>query len=508
MTRRFCKSILAALTIIVVVASALCAAERDTALLTILQVNDFHGRVKPFIDTRPDPQQRIGGAAYLATMIKEARAKNPRGTLLLAAGDMFQGSPVSNLFHGMPVIEIMNLLKFDAMALGNHEFDWGIGTLTHLRKRARFPFLAANIVDRRGKRLNGIKPYVTLQREDVKIAVIGVTTPETIYITKPDNVKGMTFLSPETVLPSLIKEVKRQGASVIVLLSHLGLDADKRVAGAVPGIDVIVGGHSHTEIPKPLRLRTGTVITQAGAYGAYLGVLELIVDKSTGRSRGYTKASGLRLVSAGPQDSADNSVARVVKAYDDRIKGKFAAMVGETSVDLTVQSNGESNLGNLIADAMRAAMHGQIAFQNSGGIRARIPAGKITMEELYTVLPFDNMLVSMELTGKQVNEALEQGGTMEFGILQASGVDVTYDLKKAVGQRVVKARIAGETIDPDKKYTVITNDFLAAGGDNITALKEGKNVRYGDPLRETFAQYLKEHSPVAAKIEGRIIFEQ
>ena len=139
------------------------AGEHATTLLTILHVNDYHGRVKPFIDKTINPQEQVGGAAYLAAMIKNARAKNPGGTLLLAAGDMFQGSPVSNLFHGAPVMAVMNELKFDAMTLGNHEFDWGIAPLTRLRKEARFPFLAANIVDSKGNLLSGMRPYTIVQ---------------------------------------------------------------------------------------------------------------------------------------------------------------------------------------------------------------------------------------------------------------------------------------------------------------------------------------------------------
>ena len=489
-------------------ASGLSAGEPVTTLLTILHVNDYHGRVKPFLDKTIDRREQVGGAAYLAAMIKQARAKNPTGTLLLAAGDMFQGSPVANLFHGTPVMEIMNELRFDAIALGNHEFDWGMGALTRLRREARFPFLAANIVDSQGNLLPGISPYKIFQRGHAKVAVIGLTTPETEYTTKPDNVKGFSFLSPEAVLPRLIQEVRRQGASIVILLSHLGLDADKRVAAAVPGIDVIVGGHSHTEISKPLRMASGTVIVQAGAYGLYLGVLELVVDKVTGRATGYTESSGLRLVSAGPQDRSDRKAALIVKKYNDRVKQKFAAVVGETSVDLTPGRGGESNLGDLTADVMRGATGCQVAFENSGGIRANIPAGKITMEELYTAFPFDNVLVSMALTGEQMRQVLEQSGTMEFGGLQVSGIRVTYDLKKPAGERVVNAEVGGEPLDPGKTYTLVTNDFLAAGGDKVTALKEGKNITYGDPLRDALAEYLKKHSPVSPKVEGRITFVQ
>ncbi len=491
--------------IALIFAISLHAADSGTSLLTILYVNDYHGRINSSIEKAIDPLQPVGGAAYLAAMIQEARAKNPRATLLLAAGDMFQGSAVSNLAHGAPVIEIMNELKFDAMVLGNHEFDWGMGVLEQTRREAHVPFLSANIVDSKGHLLPEIKAYTIIQREHAKVAVIGVTTPDTEYTTKPDNVKGLSFLSPETILPGLIRKVKQQGATIVILLSHLGLDADRRVASAVPGIDVIVGGHSHTVIPKPLK-QDNTVILQAGAYGLYLGVLELVVDEATGRAIGYTDASGLRIVSAGPQDKTDGKAALIVKKYNDKVKQKFSAVVGETSVDLAPGRVRESNLGDLTADAMRAATGCQIGFENSGGIRAAIRVGKITMEELYTAFPFDNLLVSMVLSGKQVREALEQGGTMAFGGLQVSGITVTYDLNKPVGERVMRAEVNGEPLDEGKSYTVVTNDFLAAGGDKVSAFRDGTNITYGDTLLDALVTYLKKHSPVSPKVEGRIRF--
>jgi 5'-nucleotidase/UDP-sugar diphosphatase len=514
MVERLHKSIFLFLVIALVFCSGLLAGEADSRL-TILHVNDYHGRMLPSIDKQIDPKKEVGGAAYLAAMIKEERAKNPGGTLLLAAGDMFQGSPESNLSHGAPVIEIMNELKFDAMALGNHEFDWGMAALTRLRKTAQFPFLAANIVDSRGNLLPGIRPYRILQRRHAKVAVIGLTTPETAYTTKPDNVRQLTFLSAATVLPRLIQQVREQGASTVIVLSHMGLDADKDLASSVPGIDVIVGGHSHTEVTKPLKMENGTVIVQAGAYGVYLGVLELNLDPNTGRPTGHTDKSGLKLISAGPQDRFDRKTALIVKKYEDRIKPKLAVVVGETSVDLMTRRDKESNLGNLIADSMRestrkqaASQRKQIAFQNSGGIRTDIPSGKITMRQMYTVLPFDNKLVYMDLTGEQVREVLEQGGSGEFGLLQVSGITVTYDLKKPVGKRLVKADVEGEALDPRGLYTIVTNDFLAAGGDKVTALKEARVVEYGDTLRDALIHYLNKHSPVAPKIEGRILFVQ
>ena len=295
-----------------------------------------------------------------------------------------------------------------------------------------------------------MRPYRIVQRNGAKVAIIGVTTQETGYTTKPDNVKSLVFLNPESVLPRLITEVRGQGASVVIVLSHLGKDVDERLASAVPGIDVIVGGHTHTEISKPFKAGNGTVIVQAGAYGAYLGVLEMNIDPQTGRVTGFTDTSGLKLVSAGPQDKADRKTALMVKRYEERLKPVFAKVVGETSVDLVTHRDRESNLGSLITDAMREASGASIAVQNSGGIRAPIPAGPITMRHAYNTLPFDNWLITVDLTEAQLITMLEESESSEQGLLQVSGLTVSYDRKKPPRNRVVKVTVNGAPLDPAK----------------------------------------------------------
>ncbi len=234
-------------------------------------------------------------------MIAEERAKDPDGAVLLSAGDMFQGSPVSNQFRGQSVIAVMNYLKFDAMAIGNHEFDWGLDVLHQLAEAAAFPFLSANIQDKHGRALPLTKPMIILTRKNLKLAIIGVTTPDTAFTTKPDHVSGLTFREPAKILPQLIREARRSGADLIVLLSHLGLDADQQIAEQISGIDVIVGGHSHTAVTHPLRVNE-TIIVQAGAYGVYLGVLQLTVDLASHRIVDYSSDNELETVFVGPND--------------------------------------------------------------------------------------------------------------------------------------------------------------------------------------------------------------
>jgi len=490
---------------LLLLAAPVCCSELSTVQITILHINDLHGHLLPYDDKSISETRPVGGSARIARMIEDERSRNPDGSVLLAAGDMFQGTPISNVFRGQSVIAVMNYLKFDAMAIGNHEFDWGLDILEQLAAAAAFPFLSTNIQDRQGRALPLIKPYVTLTRGSLKLAVIGVTTPDTAFITKPDYVSGLTFRGPSQILPELIREVRANGADLVVVLSHLGLDADRETAENVSGIDVIVGGHSHTAVTHPLRVKE-TIIVQAGAYGAYLGVLQVKIDPSTHKIVDYTRENELKTVFADPGDPVDENVARIVNRFDDQIRTEFARVVGETTVDLARSNHEESNVGDLVCDALREASGADIAFENGGGMRADIPKGRITLEQVYTLLPFDNVLVIMDLTGEQIRQILEQNANSEHAILQISGMTVQYDLTRPVGSRITDVRVANEALEPRKSYRVAANDFLAAGGDQYATFKDGKNIVYGGSLRDIFAAYLTKYSPVHPKLEKRIVF--
>jgi 5'-nucleotidase/UDP-sugar diphosphatase len=510
--------------------------------LTILHMNDTHGRILPYVEKSVSQEVPVSGAAYYSKVIETERAGNPEGTLLLSAGDMFQGTPVSNLFRGKPMIEVMNALKFDAMAMGNHEFDWGPDALRELVSSAQFPFLCANITDENFSYFPGTRPYVLLTRKDVTIGIIGLTTPETRYTTKPSHVSNLIFLDPAEVASRMIEAVKQQGAQLVVVLSHLGLDGDIELAARAPGIDIIVGGHSHTAVTSPVKVGQ-TIIVQAGYYGIYVGALKVRVDpESSNKIVDYSQKEVLRTVFAGPKDPFDPEVLRMVRVYDDQVKTEFARVVGQTRVDLMREPYQESNIGNSISDALLESSGTQIAFQNSGGIRADLLKGPIPMEGVYTVLPFDNVLVAMDLTGRQILELLEKSARLEQRILQVSGMRVTYDMARPAGSRVARALVktgaspegmekqqpanpaqetggqAGaanpepdlplgyEPLQPEKTYRVVTNDFLAAGGDNFTTFKEGRNPAYGDTIRDAYLEYLKKYSPIEPRVEDRLIF--
>ncbi len=477
------------------------ASGKSIVSLKIIHLNDLHGHIQPTVNKSASPPS-TGGAAYFGAMILTEKSANPEGSILLASGDMFQGTPISNIFRGKPVTEIMNYLGFDATAPGNHEFDWGWPELQKIMAQSRFPYLAANLVNKNGSAAPGIKKFIYLERKGVKVAVIGIITPETAFSTNPNNVKAFRFQEPEKILPVLISRARKDGAKLIIVLSHCGLDRDRAIAERVPGIDVIVGGHSHTAVTPPFLVER-TIIVQAGSWGNYLGVLDLELDASSGRVLKYSH-DNLKNVISGPDSPSDKKIDAIVRQYGEKIKREFSRVVGETKTDLLRNPDSESNLGDLICDAMRREAAAQIAFYNSGGIRANIYKGKIRLEQAFETLPFDNLIVSMDLTGNQIREILEHSAAREFGIIQISGMKVKVNPGNPRGSRVVEALVNSRRLDSDRTYRVVTNEFLAAGGDRYVSFKQGKNIIYGDDVRDIFVRYLEKNSPVSPRVEGRI----
>ncbi len=477
------------------------ASENSRVTLKIIHINDLHGHLQP-----SKGKTMTGGAACFGAMLLRERSADREGSIVLAAGDMFQGTPISNVFRGKPVMEIMNYLGFEAMTLGNHEFDWGWPELMKIKAQAGFPYLAANLAHKDGSDVPGIRKLVYLEKKGIKIAVIGIITPETAFTTNPENVKGFRFQDPEKVLPALIDAARKGGAKLVIALSHCGFDRDRAIAQRVAGIDVIVGGHSHTAVTPPFTANK-TIIVQAGSWGNYLGVLDLEVDAASGRILKYSQ-DNLKQVIASAGAPFDENINATVRRYNEKIKKEFSRVVGETRTDLLRSAESESNLGDLICDAMRKEARAQVAFYNSGGIRADIYRGKVRLEQAFEALPFDNLVVAMDLNGAQIKAILEHSAAREFGILQVSGARVKINPANPKGNRVVEAFIDGRKLDPDRKYRIATNDFLAAGGDRYTSFKQGKNIVYGDDIRDVFVRYLEKNSPVSPRVEGRITVVQ
>lgn len=456
----------------------------DEVEISILSINDFHGALS---ENGKNP-----GMAKLAAFLREEMSKNPAGTILVSAGDMFQGTPESNMLYGQPVVEAMNELGFSAMAIGNHEFDWGIGVLQERIAQSKFPYLAANIIDKTtGNTVKFVKPYTIIEKNGVKIAVIGLATPETAFKTNPKYIKNYRFADPAETVTKLIPEVKQQRADIIVILSHLGSEVEPLtqevkgeaadLAHSATNMDAIISGHTHLKVDG---LVNSVPIVQAAYNGRAVAEVTFTYSKNAKK----IIAAKTRVTELAPAKlSADEEVAAIIDKAKEEVAPLKNKVLGQTTYDLQHEKFSLSVLGQWVTDSMLYKAHADIAFENGGGLRSGIPSGKITLGSLYQVIPFDNTLVTMELTGRQVMEVLEHGiDNKQIGMLQFSGLIVEVDRSLPAGMKITRVRLSdGSRLRLTKTYKVVINDFMAQGGDGFTVFAQGKHkVDTQIPLRD------------------------
>lgn len=392
--------------------------------ITILHTNDTHAHVVA--------NDKEMGFAKLAGIIDQYRASNPN-TLLLDDGDTVHGTTFATLVNGESIVKVINKLRYDAMVPGNHEFNYGWKHLVELSKEIQFPVLSANIKQTDGTRL--FKPYVIKEVDGVKIGIIGLTTPETAYKTNPKNVEGIQFTDPAAEAKAAVDEI-RSKVDVVVVLGHLGQDASSKdtslkVVKEVPGIDIFIDGHSHTVLEKGLVSDNGTLIASAGEYTKYLGVVDLWVDGGKVTQKQAKLIDSTQAVDVQPNAEIAALIASIQKDQEPILK----EVVTQTSVDLEgarekVRAS-ETNLGDLLTDAMRDVSGADVALTNGGGIRASIKTGTVTKGDVITVLPFGNQIVTLKVKGSDIQAALENG-TASYpepsgGFPQVSGISFKID---------------------------------------------------------------------------------
>lgn len=459
--------------------------------LQILSINDYHGSLA---ESGKNP-----GAAKVTQFLADQKARNPEGTILLAAGDMMQGSPDSNLLYGKSVIDVMNYLEFDAMTLGNHEFDWGMGVLEERIHQAAFPVLCANIIDgQTGKNPNFVKPYVVVERKGIKLAVIGVITQETAVTTNPKVIGNYTFTDPAAAVRNLVPELKQQGAQVIIVLSHLSSYMNKagiitgdgpKLARESTGIDAIITGHSHQTVHGKVE---EIPVVQAAYNGRAVGMIEMVIDSQ----HGTVQSREVTVLPVPNTTVPDPAMEKFLHHSLQEIEPLKKTAVSYTHFELSHDRSAplQTVLGQFVTDGMRQTAESDIAFCNIGGLRTSIAAGVITMGNLYEVMPFDNTLFTLELTGREVMQVLQYGlENKQFGMMQYSGLTIVYDPQAPQGNRFVSVKLLnGKPLAIDKTYKVVTNDFMATGGDGFTMLQGGKNRRdTGIFLRDSLAEVMK-----------------
>ena len=500
MLKRFKRSLPITFLLYIILVSFIPFAFAAPVQIRILHVNDFHGYAEPHEPFGSEEPQ--GGAAFLAAKVRELRQDQKIPAILVASGDMIQGHLWTNQSRGKAAVDLMNLLKFDAMVVGNHEFDFGREVLKKRMAEADFPILGANVAG-----MAGLKPYIIKTVGGVRVGIIGVVTVETPFSTHPDNVKGMVFTTPAEACIRYLEEVKKQ-SDVVVVLSHIGYEEDLRLAAQIQGVHAIIGGHSHTKVDRPALIGK-TLVLQAWEHAKALGVLDISVDN--GR---VVDVRG-RLIDIKPEGmTPDRNVAALVDRYQTDVNASLSMVLGKTCRNLDGRDVRvrETNLGNLVADAVREATKADMALFNGGSIRASLKKGDITLKNLQSVLPFDNYAVVLDLKGGQVRQALEHGlSRMEErkgAFLQVSGLRMVYDSGATAGSRVKKVTVSGEPLDEERLYRVAVNDFMAAGGDGFVIFKSAAKKWDFDKglfISDLVADYLRAKGEVCPDVEGRII---
>ncbi|HJQ22636.1 MAG TPA: bifunctional UDP-sugar hydrolase/5'-nucleotidase [Blastocatellia bacterium] len=497
-----------------VVAPNLRAQERAREV-TILYTNDFHSAFDPIPAYWLAGSPRLGGAAHLATLVNQIRRRD-RTVFLFDTGDMFTGM-MSNLTRGEALMEMMMSMRYDAMAIGNHEFDYGATNFEKQMYRVPFPVLGANIFYK-GTTHRYSRPYTIIERDGIRLGVIGIIGEDARSVALPSGITNLDFADPIPIVRELVKELKPQ-VDLIVVLAHQGktgpqqtdaearpdvqrdFDEDIRLCGAVEGIDVFVGGHAHRGIKTPyVHPKTGTLIVQTYGYGTRLGYLKLKVQghKVVAHSGELLKVWSDRL-------PPDQEVAAKLAHYKQQVAPQIGQVVGHLKTRLVRDYNRESSLGDFVTDVIREASGADVGLQNAGGIRADLPAGEVTKGHVLDALPFVNALTLCEMTGAQLREIIEQGLSLERGLIQVSGLRAVYDLNKPVGHRLIELQVNGAPLDDRKIYRVATSSFLAEGGDLYQTFLQTKQANTGKMLSETLMEYIEKHGEIAPPKMGRLI---
>lgn len=540
--------------------------------VVVVGTTDVHGWFAGHVETPQSGGEGVlwGGLPALASYVNALREQNAGRVIVVDSGDLFQGTLESNLFEGEPVVRGYNAIGYAATAVGNHEFDFGpvgpnsvprapgedpLGALKRNTALASFPFLSANMLDRATHKIPAwAKPYTIVRSGGARIGIIGLSTPDTPNVTTGANVATLEFTDPVAATVAAAKELRAQGVDAVIAIAHMGgrchdisdpNDTHSCEAGheamefmeKMPEgvIDAFFAGHTHSQMRHYMK---GIPVVQALHYSREFSTVDFWIDTQNNR---VTKAEirphtmictfvyqgtqscdpkkapeGARLIPrvfANRRMLPDERVAAVIEPFLKRVAAKREEKLGITAAaPFTRNYLAESSIGDLIADALREAFNADFGLMNSGGIREELPAGELNYAHLFAVSPFDNYPAKVTLTGAQVVGILGAMSNGQRGIAQVSGLKYTIDASKPVGtDRLAGATLAdGSPIDPQKLYTVVMPDFVAAGGDGTQDVMKSVpadrvEVLWAQPIREVLIEQLKKHpQPLVPKIEGRV----
>ncbi|MFA9398788.1 MAG: 5'-nucleotidase C-terminal domain-containing protein [Clostridiaceae bacterium] len=482
----------------------------------VFYFNDFHGAV-----------ENGGGNAGIvkfAGEIKKLTADNPN-SIVLSGGDMFQGSAPSNLTHGAIVNEMLKEIGLTASSVGNHEFDWGVDVIPTWASEGGYEFLASNIYDKTtGQPVTWAKPYMIEEVGGIKIGIIGLATPETAYKTAAENVANIEFKNPSESAKEWAVKLKdgslEETVDVVIALTHLGAfqDKDGNITGEAAelaeidglSVDAILAAHTHQKVVGEVN---EIPILESYYNGRIIGQLHIAENEGGTFSITATNnylyeydANGSKVSIEGLVDDANTQA--IYDDYMEKLSGTLNEILGTTDKELSHdKTTGLSILGEWTTKVMAEETDSQIGITNGGGLRRSLLKGDITMGDMYEVMPFDNTLVTMKLKGSDLKRVLENGILNDsIGWVQFYGVKVYYDKTAEAGERITAMVLSdGTKVDMDKKYTVVTNDFMFGGGDNYDFTGAEDVVNTYIPIRDNLADKVREVKNVSFEYEELLI---
>ena len=496
--------------------------------ITILHTNDFHARFRPIskYDNNCSAENNaegkcFGGSARLISAIEDARSRH-KNTILLDGGDQFQGTLFYTMYKGKVAAEMMNKMQYDGMAVGNHEFDDGPVTLRAFMDTVNFPVLMANAnVDLEPELKDKLQKSTIIVKDNRKIGLIGVVTEDVVDISSPGD--NIIFTDAITAVQAEVDALTQQGVNIIILLSHSSYAIDKEIAANTTGVDVIVGGHDNTYLsnvsdrakgPYPTVVND-TQIIQAYAYGKFLGELSVVFD-----DKGEVVSATGEPITIDKLISENSDVVARLDELEVPINELKEREVGSVSSELNgnraVCRVQECDMGNMIADAMRHAVMDKgytIALMNSGGIRASLDSGKVTLGEVMTILPFQNTLATFKVTGKQLLTAIENGVSEVEDVAgrfpQVSGMRFTFDASRPAGDRVTSIETQDEygwsNLNLYGNYGMVSNNFIRGGGDGYKVFRSASDIYdFGPDLADVVADYIDANPGYSGYTDGRI----
>jgi 2',3'-cyclic-nucleotide 2'-phosphodiesterase (5'-nucleotidase family) len=479
----------------------------ETVTLRFLHTNDIHAQLTPHtVDG-----VKSGGMAYLASQVKKERAGMEDRTFLVDSGDCLSGTNVSALLGGEPMVKIMNAMGYDYVILGNHDFDFKYEGLANSLNQASFLTLVTNVFDDRTSELfrsnpSGCASVGIREIDGVKVGILGFSTNDTYLTQDRSTLRDLHIEDPVEKAQRAIYFLKMQGADVIVGISHLGLEEDRKLAEQISGLDIIFSGHTHDATAEPVKAGN-TLIVQEGCQGSHLGAMDISYNRKTKQ----IEKTQFRQIPIDPSKiEPDNEIEELVSNYQKQVRERLEMEVGEAAVPLTRSGHIDSAIGNMVADAMREKTGSEIALIHSGFFRRNQTEGNITMGDLIDIMPYDLQLVNTVMSGKNLQAIIERSvewadPTREKSkMLQVSGLTIRYDKDAPQDRKAVEVLCGGEPIDPYRTYQVTTSDFLASGGIGYHQFKRGSTVYCGCLVRDAVSDYLQSHGNISPESGKRI----